>query len=53
MARSSVLFGRVVGLMDFMGDGRTLTDRGNLTVADGKQLVGLLENRSSGPPANR
>ena len=43
MARSSVLFGRVVGLMDFMGDGRTLTDRGNLTVADGKQLVGLLE----------
>jgi hypothetical protein len=43
MARNSVLFERVVRLVDFIGDGRMLTDRGNLTVADGKQLVDLLE----------
>lgn len=43
MARSSVLFDRVVRLVDFIGDGRALTNRGNLTVADGKQLVDLLE----------
>ncbi len=43
LARRSVLFERVRRLVDFMNEGRSLTDRGNLTVADGKHLVGLLE----------
>jgi hypothetical protein len=41
-ARRSVLLSRVRGLVEFVGAGRKLTARRNLTVADGKELVGLL-----------
>jgi len=35
--------GRMSALVDFVGDGRPLTDRGNLKLADGKVLVKLLD----------
>jgi hypothetical protein len=38
-ARQTVFLTRVQKLVDFVGDGRKLTDKGNLTVADGKALV--------------
>jgi hypothetical protein len=41
-ARASVWADRVRRLAAFVGDGRPLTDRGNLKLADGKVLVGLL-----------
>jgi hypothetical protein len=34
--------GRLQALVDWVGEGRKLTKGGNLTVADGKQLAGLL-----------
>ncbi len=44
-ARNTVTFERLRRLVDYVGDGRPLTDRGNLKLADGKALVGLLKTR--------
>ena len=44
-ARNTVTFERLQRLVDYVGDGRPLTDRGNLKLADGKALVGLLKTR--------
>ncbi|MHB8438981.1 MAG: hypothetical protein ACYDD4_07445 [Acidimicrobiales bacterium] len=41
-AEASALFQHVRGLVTFVGDGRKLTDRGNLTLADARQLVDVL-----------
>ena len=41
-AREAVIPGQVRDLVDFVGSGRKLTDKGNLTLADGKSLVALL-----------
>ncbi len=41
-ARGAVIPGQVRALVDFVGSGRKLTDKGNLTLADGKSLVALL-----------
>jgi hypothetical protein len=41
-ARESVLLRRTHGLVDFVGEKRALTDKGNLTLADGTELVRLL-----------
>jgi len=42
-ARDTVLFERLRRLVGYVGDGRPLTDKGNLKLADGKALVDLLE----------
>jgi len=42
-ARNTVWFERIRRLVDYVGDGRPLTDRGNLKLADAKVLVDLLE----------
>lgn len=42
-ARNSLAVRRIEKLVSFVGAGRTLTDRGNLKVADGKALVALLD----------
>lgn len=42
-ARASVTYQRIRLLVDYVGDGIALTDRGNLKLADGKMLVDLLE----------
>lgn len=42
-ARASVWYQRVRGLCEFVGDGRKTTARGNLTLADGRVLVELLD----------
>ena len=44
-ARDTVWFERLRRLVGYVGDGKPLTDRGNLKLADGKSLVGLLETR--------
>ena len=41
-ARTAVISRQVRDLVDFVGSGRKLTDRGNLTLADGKALVTVL-----------
>ncbi len=41
-ARTTVISRQVRDLVDFVGSGRKLTDRGNLTLADGKALVTVL-----------
>lgn len=41
-AGRSVLVTRIRRFVDFVGGGRPVTDRGNLKLADGKALVGLL-----------
>jgi hypothetical protein len=41
-ARNAPLLVWVAGLVTFVGDGRRVTERGNLTVADGKVLVDWL-----------
>jgi hypothetical protein len=41
-ARASILFERTRRLVSFVGGGRKLTDKGNLTLADGKELVQIL-----------
>lgn len=41
-AAGSVQLRRLVRLVEFVGEGRPLTDRGNLKLADGKALVELL-----------
>ena len=42
-ARSTVWFERLRRLVGYVGEGRPLTDRGNLRLADSKALVDLLE----------
>lgn len=42
-ARQAVWFTRLHRLVIFVGEGRPLTERGNLKLADGKALVDLLE----------
>ena len=42
-ARQTVSFTRLERLVRYVGDGRPLTERGNLKLADGKALVDLLE----------
>lgn len=42
-ARDTVWFERLRSLVGYVGDGRPLTDKGNLKLADGKALVDLLE----------
>jgi hypothetical protein len=42
-ARESVLLRRTRRLVEFVGEKRALTDKGNLTLADGTELVRLLE----------
>lgn len=42
-AIESVALRRLTRLVEFVGRGRTLTDKGNLKLADGKQLVELLD----------
>jgi hypothetical protein len=41
-ARTAVISRQVRDLVDFVGSGRKLTDKGNLTLADGKALVAVL-----------
>lgn len=41
-AAASVLVRRLVTLVTYVGPGRPVTDRGNLKVADGKELAGLM-----------
>ena len=41
-ARASVLLQRTQGLVEFVGEKRALTDKGNLTLADARELVRLL-----------
>lgn len=45
--RGAPSYGWVSGLVEFVGDGRKLTDRGNLTIADGKVLVATLDTGDS------
>jgi hypothetical protein len=42
-ARESVFLRRTRGLVEFVGEKRALTDKGNLTLADARELVELLE----------
>jgi hypothetical protein len=42
-ARQTVGFIRLLRLVRFVGEGRPLTERGNLKLADGNALVGVLE----------
>jgi hypothetical protein len=42
-ARETVWFERLRRLIEYVGDGLPLTDKGNLKLADGKALVDLLE----------
>lgn len=42
MAADTVLVRRLTALVRYVGDGRTTTDRGNLKLADGKELVAVL-----------
>jgi hypothetical protein len=42
VARGSVLLQRTQRLVEFVGEKRALTDKGNLTLADARELVGLL-----------
>jgi hypothetical protein len=42
-ARQAFWFTRLQRLVRYVGEGRPLTERGNLTLADGKALVDLLE----------
>lgn len=42
-ARATVWFTRLRGLVEYVGEGLPLTDRGNLKLADGRALVDLLE----------
>ncbi len=42
-AAETVVFSRLRRLVDYVGDGRALTGRGNLKLADGEVLVDLLE----------
>ncbi len=42
-ARDTVWFERLRRLVGYVGDGRPLTDKGNLKLTDGKALVDLLE----------
>ena len=44
-AGDTVSFERLRQLVGYVGEGRPLTDRGNLKLADGKALVALLETR--------
>jgi len=43
MARNAVGYQRLRGMVDYVGGGRPLTEKGNLKLADGKALVDLLE----------
>ena len=43
-ARDTALLVRLRRLVDYVGAGRPLTDTGNLKLADGKALVGLLDS---------
>lgn len=45
VARDAVWWRRVRRLVEFVGDGRPLTDTGKLKLADGEVLVDLLETR--------
>ncbi|MEK7295615.1 MAG: hypothetical protein AAB018_03685, partial [Actinomycetota bacterium] len=42
MASRTVVVRRLIQLVDYVGAGRAVTDKGNLKVADGKELVALL-----------
>jgi hypothetical protein len=42
LAASSPLVSRVLALVHYVGSGRAVTDRGNLKLADGKELVSVL-----------
>ncbi|MCZ7533868.1 MAG: hypothetical protein M5U23_10795 [Acidimicrobiia bacterium] len=42
-ARNTVAYTQLQRLVDYVGDGKPLTDRGNLKLVDGKALVDLLE----------
>ncbi len=43
MAAGTAVVRRLIRLVDFVGAGRAVTDKGNLRLADGKDLVALLE----------
>jgi hypothetical protein len=49
LARDAVTFRRVSGLLDFIGEGKKVTQKGNLTLADGKALAVLLETNDLEP----
>ena len=42
LAADSALVRRLVAMVEFVGEGRAVTDRGNLKLADGKELVSVL-----------
>ena len=44
-AEATVAFRRIRRLVGYVGEGRALTDKGNLKLVDGKTLVDLLETR--------
>jgi len=43
MAHDATVMKRLIRLVEYVGSGRAVTDRGNLKLADGKELVTLLE----------
>ncbi len=43
MAEDTIVVKRLIRLVDYVGSGRAVTDLGNLKLADGKELVTLLE----------
>lgn len=43
LATDTVLIRRLTALVRYVGAGRTVTDRGNLKLADGKELVAVLD----------
>lgn len=49
LAREAVTFRRISGLLDFIGEGKKVTQKGHLTVADGKALAVLLETNDLEP----